>query len=257
MATPVALPVILTGERERFYHIGATSAGVPIVAKAVVLVDADGVPIASGSPASDVTVTNGPGAAAVNIQDGGNSITVDDRRTTLVGVYHAPAVQTVVTQAADGATAGRAWLLNPVGSGVVVAVRRLAFASVSATALVTLTVPNFNVERITFTGTSSAAAVTPCKVDSNYANATAKLVNATTGITPVAGAAAKAFQCHSTLTGVGQSQAVEQLFPSELNREEFIVLRAGQGIVIRQATGGTLADTRNVRVDISWEEYTE
>lgn len=51
----------------------------------------------------NVTVTNGAGAAAVNIQDGGNSITVDGTVTTLPsGTQNVSLVATSVTQPVSG-----------------------------------------------------------------------------------------------------------------------------------------------------------
>lgn len=171
-----------------------------------------------------------------------------------LGLYHANLGNTTVTLAADAATAGRFWLVNT-SSTVVAAIRRIYFSSVSASALVTLTIPNFNVERITFTGTPSGATVTPCLRDSSDAAATATIRTAATGMVITAGAVAHAFQTHSVLTAVGETRPNDQMWPIEAIEEEFLILRQNQGIVIRQATAGTSADTRSVRLDITWEEY--
>ncbi len=126
--------------------------------------------------------------------------------------------------------------------------------SVSATALVTLTAPNFNVERVTFTGTASGAQITPAKRDSTDGANVATIRTASTGLTLTAGAVINSFQVHSVLTAIGETRPVDQIYaPLE---DERIVLRAGEGVVLRQSTAGTLADTRSIRVDMVWEEFT-
>ena len=177
-------------------------------------------------------------------------------RRNRLGVYHVNMGNSTVTLAADGALVGRFWLVNT-SPTVVVAVRQVFFTSVSSTALVTLTAPNFNVERVTFTGTPTGAQVLPANRDSRDAAPTATLRTASTGMTLTAGNVAHAFQTHSVLTGIGVSTVTDQVWPAHTDEDAYLVLRQNEGLVIRQATAGTLADTRSVRLDAIWEEFVE
>jgi len=93
--------------RARASALGSGSAAVTVVANAT----ATTLPVAGGA-SSSVTVTNGAGAAAVNIQDGGNSITVDATslplptdaatETTLAGVATEATQATVLANQTNG-----------------------------------------------------------------------------------------------------------------------------------------------------------
>ena len=172
------------------------------------------------------------------------------------GIYHANAVTTTFTLAADAATGGRFWLFNN-DPNIRGAIRQIVFSSVSTTTLVTLTSPNFTVERVTFTGAPTGAAILPAFRDTREPANALLLTAASTGVVLTAGNSAHAFQSHSALVGTGISQPVDQIWPASPDEDAFLVLRHKEGIVLRQATAGTLADTRSARVDIVWEEFTE
>lgn len=176
------------------------------------------------------------------------------KRPSLLGIHHVSTPQSTITAAADGALVGRHWLINPVGSGVLVSVRRIDMVSASGSALVTLTAPIMQYQRVTFTGTASGATVAAALRDSTDAAAVATLRTASTGLTLTAGAAICNLNVHTVMTAVGESRPVPHVW--EWDEEVRIVLRAGQGIVLRQTTAGTAADTRFVQSEIIWEEYT-
>ena len=181
---------------------------------------------------------------------------------TRTGLYRVHAGVFVVGAAADAATAGRWWLINPVGSGVAVAVKRISFASQHGSALATPTSPRIMLERVTFTGTASGASVTPAKrarttVAGTTADATAvaSVRTASTGLTLAAGEAFKAFLPVVALTTAAACPAgTDDWDPSDEDTE--LILAAGEGVVCRQTDAGTASDTRRWVNNITWEEFT-
>jgi hypothetical protein len=181
---------------------------------------------------------------------------------TRTGLYRCNTGAHVVLAAAHAATAGFWWLINPVGSAVAVAVKRITFMSQIGSALATPTSPRMSLERVTFTGTASGASVTPAKrvrttVAGLAADATnvASLRTASTGLTLAAGESVRAFLPAAAATGVGAVAASEDDWEAEFEDEE-VVLAAGEGVVFRQADAGTTADTRRVITNVTWEEFT-
>ena len=108
-------------------------------------------------------------------------------------------------------------------------------------------------ERVTFTGTPSGAAITPAKRDSTDATNTATLNTASTGLTLTAGAVIESFVVGSILTAVGAVSVPEEMWQPK-DDDGLIVLRQNEGVVIRQPDAGTAADTRKIVMTLSWEE---
>lgn len=183
------------------------------------------------------------------------SITVAPR--SLRGVYHANAGIFAVNAAAHAANAGYFWIVNTHAT-ITVAIRRIYFLSVQGVLSILTNSPSFTVERMTFTGSPSGAQVVPAKRDSLDPTNTGTLRTASTGMVITPGAAAHAFTSHSTAglvsLNVSTQTPVDQVWPSEVDADEFLVLRAGQGIVVRQATAGSVGENRSVRIDVTWEE---
>ncbi len=189
-------------------------------------------------------------------------VVVTSSLRTRTGLYRVHSGVFVVTAAADAATAGRWWLINPVGSGVAVAVRRVSFSCQHGSALATPTSPRINLERVTFTGTASGATITPAKrVRTTVAGLTADATNvgslrtASTGLTLTAGEPFKAFLPVVALTtAAANPPGNDEWDPADEDTE--IILAAGEGIVCRQADAGTASDTRRWVNNITWEEFT-
>ena len=158
-----------------------------------------------------------------------------------------------VTELVDAATDGFFWLINPVGNTKNVAIRRVVCRTAIRTNLVCLTCPRITIERITFTGTSSGAVLTPAKLETEQAAATAIVTTAITGLTPAASATITGFLTPAAMTAVGPGFVADQAFIPNISEE--IVLVPGEGIIVRQADAGTASDTRIVIVDIVWEEF--
>lgn len=183
-----------------------------------------------------------------------NPWVIADSKKTLSGVYLFSSGNQSIGASAHGATAGFFWIINPVGSSKTIRIRKLRFTSAPTAATAFVSSPRVTIERMTFTGTSSGATITPTKRNSSDNNATGLVITATTGLTPSAGAVARSFVVAPILTAVGASVPSEQVY--EPNQEQdMIILAAGEGIVCRQADAGTTADTRKCVVDGTWEEY--
>ncbi len=170
------------------------------------------------------------------------------------GVYVVNTGAHVIAAAAHAATVGFWWLLNPVGSAVLVSLRRVEFASQLGSVLATPTSPRITIERVTFTGTHSGALITVADADSVAPTPTSRLSLASTGATLAAGAVAFAFLPIASATAVGYTAAaVMDWTPDEDGQ---LVLAAGEGIVCRQPDAGTTADTRRFVTNIAYDEYT-
>ncbi len=173
----------------------------------------------------------------------------------IAGKYYAQTGAHLVLAAADAATAGRWWLVNPVGSAVLVALERLLFMSQLGSALVAVTSPRLTLERMTFTGTASGATVTPAKRKTSDAANVATVRTASTGVTPAAGAALLAFLPVASATAVAYNTPSDVIWLPQ-NDEDQIILAAGEGLVFRQADAGTTSDTRRYVTSLMWSEFT-
>lgn len=144
-------------------------------------------------------------------------------------------------------------MINPVGSTKVAQVRtiNLGFSPTAATAFVSS--PRITVERVTFTGTASGASITLAQRSSADAAATCSVRTASTGLSLTAGAILFSALCPSIMTAVGPWMIEQDWHPKSI--DDYILLKAGEGIVIRQPDAGTTADTRTLTVDLAWGEY--
>lgn len=230
----------------------------------------------TGTPAIRIGISDGVGAiflnasipagtnniGTVNVTDGTSGARVTTARELLITDTNRIKVATAllhsgrltVGAAADTATAGRLWLINPIGSTILIELRRVEFSSSSTAATAFVSSPRVTVERVTFTGTASGATITPALKDSTEAALVGSARTASTGLTLTAGATAYGFTVASVMTAVGAFvPALQEWEPAENGR---LVLRAGQGVVIRQADAGTTSDTRSFGINLAWSEFT-
>ena len=174
--------------------------------------------------------------------------TVDHPETYQGIYYYHPGAQTVLATA-DPSTSGRWYLVNPTTSSRTVRVKRLRFTCQHASVLATPTAPRITLERITFTGTASGAAITPARRKTADSAPVAKFVTTYSGMTVTNGPVVQAFLPAVALTAVGGvSDAAEQLYDADV--DESIDLAAGEGVTIRQADDGTANDTRTYVTDV-------
>lgn len=176
-------------------------------------------------------------------------------RTPLLGAYKFESGRLTVGASADASTGGRIWLINPVGSAVIAVVKKLMCTTSPTAASAFASAPRITVERVTFTGTASGATITPAKRDSNDAANVCTVRTASTGLTLTAGAVISDFTVTAVLTAVGIATPVDQYLYDSTDEDDYMVLRAGEGIVCRQADAGTTSDTRVAMLYGSWEEH--
>lgn len=182
-----------------------------------------------------ISVSNFP--AAQPVTDNGGSLTVDGT----VAVSNLPPQDVVVfggsydsgiisgAVSADAATAGKFWLVNHVGSTVVLRLNRVIMQSVAVAAASVGT--SFTVERITFTGTPTGTQGTIATFDTTQSQSGFSIRTTSTGMSITAGAVV----C-SHLMAQSDSQTTSVSF-EHINGHNFKI-RPGEGIVFRQATGG-------------------
>lgn len=204
--------------------------------------DVDGiqlVAVASTSPASS------PAAGGVT-----------NSRTSSVGSYAVAGAQINCTAAADAANVGRQWLVNPVGSGKYVALKRVHIGAGinGALAVALAAAPQMQLTRFSFTGTPSGAVITPAKRATADAAPVGSLRTAATGMTVTAVAPIYTYNIAQVLSAIGEYSP--PLAVLDFRIEDQIILAPGEGIMIRQASAGAAAaEARFLQVDWAWEEF--
>lgn len=176
----------------------------------------------------------------------------------VLNAQHANAGIFTIQAAAHAATAGFFWLLNPIGSGRIMTVRKV-WVNTAPGATAVLTPPtSLNLERVTFTGAPTGAVVAAAPRDTAEPVAVGTLRTASTGIVLTAGAVAHAFTTQQMVGAIGlnltNSVPIDQTWP-DAESDTALRLRVGEGIVLRQATAGAAAlENRTLRVDVLWDE---
>lgn len=164
----------------------------------------------------------------------------------------------VVAAAADSANVGRVYLFNDADSAVLIALTRVTFYSQLGSALATPTSPRFSLKRFTATGTApSGTEITGAKQDTTLPdkNAGWSVRTTTTNMgTITEGAELMSFMPIAGATAVAYTPASMGLWVPEPN--EAVILRAGEGVMVKQADAGTTSDTRRVIVNFQVDEFT-
>jgi hypothetical protein len=177
-------------------------------------------------------------------------------RSVLGGYKASSGTLTVPAAIQNGGTTGFAWLCNPVGSAVKMAVRRISWNVQLIALAVDLLGGEFRMSLATFTGVASGTLVAPAKRDSTDAAAVGGLRLASTGMTMTVGAAIYGHQ-YPTMDlvtgGAGHwNPTINEWSPDTEDGE--IILRAGEAIAFWHAIAVTAAN-RRLFVNIGWEEF--
>lgn len=202
----------------------------------------------------------------VIVADGGGSLTVDAPMSAPVatkevvsrnrtGVYLGNTGAHTVLAAAHGALAGFWYLVNPVASGILLALRRIEFASQMGSVLAAPTSPRLTLKKFTTTTNPTAAPTPPVKVKTSMANSVGVLVTAATSMTmTVLGGQIFSFFPTASATAVGYAPpGASDWNPAE---EGMPVLEPGERFLFQQSDAGTASDTRRFVSNLAWEEYT-
>lgn len=165
----------------------------------------------------------------------------------------------VVGASADAAITGRVYIENDTDSTVLIALTRVAFKSQHASVIATPTAPRFTLRGFTFTQSASptGTAIVGVKQDSTLAAKNAKwnVRTAKTNMTVTDVGDIASFYPVAALTAVGAATPTYDLWQPEPDRP--LIIRAGEGVMIKQADAGTTSDTRVVSFDIEIEEFTD
>lgn len=178
-------------------------------------------------------------------------------KRNLLGSYKGNAgVLTVPAAVHNGTTTGFWWLINPVGSARLTALRRI-YTLLNFTALaVDLLVGELRLTRITFTGTGSAGLVTPAKRDSTDATNVGELRTASTGLSVslVATIYSQMYPTMDLATGGAGHWPAQMDWWDQNEEDEQVVLRAGEGVVCWHAAAVTAGNRRLIN-NLAWDEY--
>lgn len=163
----------------------------------------------------------------------------------------------VPTTADNGTTTGRFWLFAPVGNAARGFIRSIRGTQQFIAAAVDLSAARIAYALFTATGTASGAALTVAKGDSTYPSATLTARTASTGLTVTLGALLRGdlLPVMPLATGSGVVTPAGQSAERDLNYEEHVVLRAGEGLVCYNPDTSTTAN-RRCTSDLIFEEST-
>lgn len=153
---------------------------------------------------------------------------------------------------------GFCWLINPVGSSVLVGVEAIHLITQQSLAGTSQPIgPRLTVERVTFTGTGSAGLVADSESRTASPDAVAELRTASTGLTLTAGATVCGFFPIMAMTQTIKrtSEAISNVVVWE--PEEQCVLAAGEGLVFRQPDVGHTSEGRLAALTFLWQEFTD
>ena len=157
----------------------------------------------------------------------------------------------------NGTSTGFIFLVNPLASTVNIAIDRISLKqNFSTTLAVDLIAPLININRITFTGTLSAAATTPAKRKTADAAAQGLLATASTGLTVTNVAAVYGFigQTMDLVTGGAGHWSCQSDEWNPADEDDELVLAPGEGIAIWSTLAVTTAN-RKLIVNGAWFEY--
>ncbi|MCA1572772.1 MAG: hypothetical protein LC798_21260 [Chloroflexi bacterium] len=182
------------------------------------------------------------------------------------GHFFANTGRHTIVAAAHGAGVGYWYLVSPIGTTTLIALRSILMGTgIIGTTIAFANSPRLTLERFTFTGTPLGAQITPGKRDSTDTAATALLLTADTGMVITAGSNVRAWlpiaACNNSMDRYEAlsplRRQTQHLFPSWTDPDS-VVLRAGEGLLFRQADAGVTAEasSRIVTTDISWQEFT-
>lgn len=175
-----------------------------------------------------------------------------------VGIFYLHSgVITVPTAADNGTSTARFWLFNPVGNTLRGFIRSIRGTQQYAAAAIELTAARLAYALFTATGTASGAALTPAKADTTTSAASLTARTAATGLTVTLGALIRAdlLPVFALATGTGVAVVAGQSPERDLNYEEQIILKAGEGLLCYCPDASTTAN-RRCTSDVIFEEST-
>ena len=179
------------------------------------------------------------------------------------GTYFAQTGVHSINAAADGLSDGRWLLINPVNSGRMILLIDAVMSCQLIDGTVTTTCPRIQLERFSFTGTTSGSKVTICPLHiTRGQNHIGEVVTSNSGLKMTM---LGAFWAYLTLgvikIGSGVTQTAELHSPVfhhlDSPFENKIMIEAGEGIICRQPDVGMVNDPRRYITNIIWGEESQ
>jgi hypothetical protein len=173
----------------------------------------------------------------------------------LLGIYSFDSGLLTLQAAAHASDVGFIYLINPVGSGVNIGLRRVAYQS-APTSTAARPTSRVTVERFGFTGTHSGAIIQTGKAALSNPTSTLRCATNSTGITITpSGASQKGFLVPAVPNGNNSSGTSNELVWEPLTTDGETIITSGEGIIIRQADAGNSGEDRMFLVNVVWAEY--
>jgi hypothetical protein len=167
------------------------------------------------------------------------------------------AAQAIPAAVHTGTTTGFMFLINPLSSTIKMAVDRITLKqNFSTTLAVDLIAPLINVNRVSFTGTLSAATTTPAKRKTSDATAQGLLAIASTGltVTNVAAVWSCIGQTMDLVTGGGGHWNAQSDEWNPSDEDDELILLPGEGVVIWSTLAVTTGN-RKLLINGAWFEF--
>jgi len=182
---------------------------------------------------------------------------IKNRQAQILGVYRvAMPQQTVLAAAQNGTATGFLWAHVPISvTNKWARIRRFYCSSQQSSALATPTAPRLILQKFTFTGTASGAALTAGKIDSSVPTPVLDLRTAVTGLNVALDVVMGSVGIMGALTAVGVFNPTDlNILDSGESEDEWLIIKPGQGFVLYQDVAGTTSDTRKFNPVLLWDE---
>jgi hypothetical protein len=167
------------------------------------------------------------------------------------------AAQAIPAAVHTGTTTGFMFLINPLSSTIKMAVDRVTMKhNFSTTLAVDLIAPLIQINRISFTGTLSAAVTTPAKRKTADATAQGLLALASTGltVTNVAAIFSMIGMTMDLVTGGGGHWSAQTDEWNPRDEDDELILLPGEGIVV-WSTFAVTTGNRKILINGAWFEF--
>ena len=187
------------------------------------------------------------------------------REQLVRGVYRASmAVQSVAATAQNGTSTGFLWITVPISTTTrAIRIRKCTLGFNVSASTTMPTVARIGIARFTFTGTASGATLAGAKCNPDDASPSIDMRTATTGLTITLNTDPGSLLSSVLVPALHNVTAAGLLFMPTIDNElisvtaaedEYITIKAGQGLVLYQPDAGTAADVRRFSVSLVWDE---
>ena len=149
------------------------------------------------------------------------------------------------------ANTGFMWLINPLISTKLLNLKHVSFTPMPGSSASMNSAPRIRMERVGFTGVAAGLVLLPSTRDTTEPLNSGLALSTAVGLTLVPNNPVTTFVPHWS-NSLSTVYPVDQVWHMEDNHG--LILRPGEGIVLRQHDAGSSPETRTFHTDMIWEE---